>query len=192
MERKRNLETLVIVVLTIAIVVMSVGFASIGRDLEINGSANVSASSWNVAFNTESYVATTGSNAITPAQDDLNVSNTSITYNVDFTQPGQFYEFKIDVENNGTFDASLDGITMSTVDSHLKYTVKYNDTEYTQSNTNISGVTLGKNGSDNSTATVTVRVEYKMPETESEILGTDLNDVELNLTLSYSQNETQS
>jgi hypothetical protein len=52
-----------------------------------------------------------------------------MSYAVTLTNPGDFYEFTINVVNEGTFDATLSSITLtsSTNDPHISYSLKYSD-----------------------------------------------------------------
>ena len=60
MEKKKNTQLFVIAILSVAILVMSVGFASYASTLNINGTATVKASKWSVHYVTDSYAESTG------------------------------------------------------------------------------------------------------------------------------------
>ena len=67
MEKKISYSGLVVVVLAVAVLVMSVGFAVFSTNLSINGTAQVSSSSWQVEFDESSYEETVGS--VSPTSD---------------------------------------------------------------------------------------------------------------------------
>ena len=129
MKKGMNFSVVVIGLLVVAIVAMSIGFASFAQNLNITGNTTVQSTSWNVQFKTDSYSETAGSMTVDTGNRVINA--TSMTYNVTLSKPGEFYEFTIDVENTGTFDAQLEGITMSSLTTEQqKYLVyKINEVE---------------------------------------------------------------
>ena len=126
-----------ILILTIGLLVLSIGFAALAAQLKIDGTINVSKNSWNVHF--ENVDITPGSVTANPVPvtDDDNKNTTEITYTVNFTKPGDFYEFTVDMVNSGTIDAMIDilvnglfetdGETAKTLPSYLESSIKYND-----------------------------------------------------------------
>ena len=98
MERKKNGQIIAIVALAVAIVVMSVGFATYASTLNINGTTTVKANKWSVHFDDSTYDETTGSVAATTHT----ITDTTASYTVTLTKPGDFYEFSVNVINDGT------------------------------------------------------------------------------------------
>lgn len=192
MEKQKHAQTAIIGVLAVAILVMAVGFALYNAELQIGGTANVTAASWNVHFVTSgdgTYALSSGS--VTPSTTPT-VTGTSVsTYNITLAKPGDFYEFTIDVVNEGTIDAKLTGITLSSLDAsaapYVAYTVYYNDTPYTvTTDTSSSNIILTKASGSNATDTVKVRVEYKTPTQENPtLLAESLTGISLTATLNY-------
>lgn len=133
--KKKLASILLVLVLVLGI---SVGYAIIQSTLEINGTAKVKESSFNVTF-TEVNV-TTGSVAINTTAGDSAAhivgtgNNNSIEFNVTLEEPGDFYEFIATVENKGSIDAKLTAApTISSLTAaqavYATYTVTYsNDT----------------------------------------------------------------
>ena len=195
MEKQKHVQTAIIGVLAVAILVMAVGFALYEQNLNIGGTANVTAASWNVHFVTSGtgvYATTTGS--ITPSTPPT-VTGTSVsTYNITLAKPGDYYEFTIDVVNEGTIDAKLNGITLSSLSEaaapYVSYTVYYNDTPYTATtDLSSSNIVLTKASGSNPTDTVKVRVEYKTPtSTNPTLLSQSLENISLTATLHYVDN----
>lgn len=185
MEKKRNGQLAVILVLAVAILFMSVGFAAYSTTLNINGTATVKANKWSVHFVDTSYAETTGSVAAT----NHTISDTSATYTVTLTKPGDFYEFSIDVINDGSFDAVLKSITMSTLSAaeakYLTYTLTYDGTAYTASQSGLSLSLPYATGSN--TKTVKVRVSYVQPENSADLPTTEDATVTLTASLGYEQ-----
>ena len=184
MKKSFSLSSVAIVLLTVAVVVMSVGYANFTAKLDINGTANVGASSWSVKFDEGSYDETNGS--VSVAESDRTIVETSMTYEVSLTKPGDFYEFTIDVQNSGTFDANLTGITLTALTEaqkkYLVYEVYYNGTKYTATTENITDVVLASKTS----APVKVKVQYIQPDKASDLPESE-QSIKLDASLSFAQ-----
>ena len=180
MKKSLNASTLSILLLSIAFVVMSVGFAAYAQNLDINGTATVKKAEWKVQFKDSSYVETTKSVAAT----SKTLTNTALTYAITLN-PGEFYESTITVENAGTIAAQLSSITMSSLTAeqqkYLKYSVSYDGTSYTASQTGLSNALAA-----NATASVKVRVEYVFPDDSADLPTEDVT-VTLTAALGYVQ-----
>lgn len=180
MKKSFNASTVSVLLLSIAFVIMSVGFASYSQTLNINGTVTAKKAEWKVQFKTDSYTESTKSVAATTKT----LTTTSLAYTVTLN-PGEFYESTVTVENAGTIAATLNGITLSSLTTeqakYIKYTLTYDGVEYT---TTTSGLTSDLPA--DATKDVKVRVEYIFPD-NSEDLPTE--DVTLTLTanLSYAQ-----
>ena len=190
MKKNINYSSITMLLLVVAVVVMAVGFANFSNNLNIKGTTTVSGASWNVGFVSDSYEESSGSLSV--AEGDRSISNLSMTYKVTLSKPGDFYEFTVDVKNSGTFDASLTGITMTSLteaqSKYLTYKVYYNGTEYTATNSNISNVVLNCTDTEttDNVAKVKVRVEYIQPASADDLPST-AQEIELQATLSYLQ-----
>lgn len=201
MEKQKHVQTAIIGVLAVAILVMAVGFAFAVQDLTIGGTADLTGYTWDVHFKTGSGTGTYAetANSVTPATPPT-VSGTSISsFNVDLEKPGDYYEFTIDVENGGSIEAKLDSITlnMSTttqnvnVSDYVEYTFWYGNDSFTTIGSPISvsssNYVLAKSGQSGNTETVKVKVLYKQPTQNSELLTQDLT-VSISATLHYVDN----
>ena len=188
MRQERGTQTTVIAVLAIAILVMSVGFAAYSQNLNINGTATFSAAKWSVHFDTSSYAETAASTAhptTTPTP-----SSTDLAYTVTLAKPGDKYEFTINVVNEGTMDADLKSITItpspSPVPVYVSHKVNVAGTDYTTTNSSITGVTLAKQtGNTPGTQTVKVTVEYLEPANASDLPQNADQTVTFFVTLGY-------
>ena len=197
MRKEKSIQNVTIIVLAVAILVMSVGFALYSSQLTINGTATFKKSMWNVEFDTSSYSETANS-TITVDQTDTDVfqfGNTSLVYDVTLTAPGEVYEFTVDVYNGGTIDAELSGVTLSksvasgNVGAYVGYTVYYtytdsNSVEHTNTYTaTTSGLAIPLPA--DTSATVTVRVEYVAPNDPAALPTSADVPVTFGLTLDY-------
>ena len=124
-QKKMNI---IYILLLIVLASIGTGYAYIKSNLYINGTANVTAASWDVHF--ENLQVTTGSvTATTPA----NITDdTTVEFSAELAEPNDFYEFTVDVANEGTMDAMIDSFsispTLTTAQAkYLEYTVSYSD-----------------------------------------------------------------
>lgn len=199
MDKKKTTQNIAIIVLGIAIIIMSVGYAAYATTLEINGNATAKAAKWDIHFDNirDEVVPTTpgssGTSSIT--------SSTLVEFDTVLI-PNEKYSFKVDVVNGGTFDAKLDSITgtgyyeikdptntswlatqtpitvtnnagVMYLNDYLKYTVTYDDASHTPLVAGTSGDSLPKKTLPGSTKTLLVTVEYFQPTSEADLPPVD-------------------
>ena len=107
------LSIVIILVLTLTIV-----YASLSTTLNINGNAEVSAANWDI------HLANVQLNSSSATSNTPTISNkTTATFSTTLSKPGDFYEFTIDVVNDGSIDAMIDSITKTPelTDTQKKY-----------------------------------------------------------------------
>lgn len=105
MRSDRSRNTVIIVILLIAILSISVGYAALSQQLTISGTASTGSASWNVNFSSitkNATLTTLGANE----EDTPNVMGTSATFNVSFDYPGARIVYDLIVSNDGTIDAT--------------------------------------------------------------------------------------
>lgn len=182
MRKEKGLQNVVIVVLAIAVLAMSVGFATYTETLNINGTATFTAAKWDVRFNTSSYQEAQNSVAATAH----NVGDKTLTYSVTLAKPGDTYSFTVNVQNYGTIDASLKKVTMTGLTeaqaAYITHSVAIGGQTYTTTTDDITGTVIQGGGSN--TATVTVTVAYNLPANASSLPATD-QEVTLNVSLDF-------
>ena len=184
--RKMNKKTK-IMILALLIAFIGIGYAFLSANLSITGTTNIGAVNWNVEF--QNPAASEGS--VTPSS-DLNIDGDTLSYTIPLDQPGDFYEFTVDVANTGTIDAMISDfvssykidngeetvITSESLPEYLEYSVKYsNDTEIVK-NHELKAQTSEK---------IKVRVALKAnidEQTFQSIIG---KTIELNVKLDYAQ-----
>lgn len=189
MKKTINASAIVIVLLSIAVVAMSFGFAGMVETLTINGDVTVQAASWKVHYKENSLVAGTGT--VTPTVNEL--ADLAWTFKATLAKPDDFYEYTATIENAGTLNAVLNSITLSpalTADQqkYLSYEVTYTPaggtgTKYTAS---ASGLNVALAAED--TATVNVKVTYIAPADEADLPETN-QEISFTASLGYSQAE---
>ena len=166
--------------LFLLILCLGIGFAFLSTQLTITGNTSVSGNKWSVYFNNVQI--TEGSVDASVVPTTTGTTTTSLEYTVSLDKPGDFYEFTVDAVNDGTIDAMIESITMTTVDTdvakYLNYIATYDD-----------GTALVQNDllEAKDIATYKIRVEYK-----KDILASDLNENSINLNLSFGVDYVQS
>ena len=128
-KRKNNIVPIFIGL----IILLGIGYAYLNSGLSINGTANISNASWNVYW--DSVNVTEGSVEDVTTAAHILTGETEVEFNVNFTKPGDFYEFTVGAVNGGTIDAMIDnltkgvyaanGTTPKTLPDYLEYTVSY-------------------------------------------------------------------
>lgn len=187
--KKKNNSLVVILLLLVAFI--SVGYAAISSNLQINGSAIINKQTWDVHFNnvqvSEGSVATTDEDKATIKADE-NGETTLVTYKVTLAEPGDFYEFTVDVENKGTLDAKLNAITMTELTEEEAKVISYT-AEYVDS----SDATVSKNDvlAADATNKVKVKVMYRTDIDAATLNAVSEDGISLDLSygLEYIQNK---
>ena len=171
-NRKNNLILIFIVLLS----VIGIGYALLNTTLSINGTANVSSASWNIYWDNIVLGSNNVTDITTPAT--ISTGKTEVSFNVNFKEPGDTYEFTVDAVNDGSIDGMVNvvtngvyasnGTTPKTLPDYLEYTVTYSD------GVAIEQYQLLKSGERE---TYKVRVHYKEDITASQLPSTSDNYV---------------
>ncbi len=170
--------------LLLLILCISVGYAVLQSDLTINGTAGINNPTWDIHWENVSVTAgsVTGTNVTTPATIDS--SKTTVNYNIKLPKPGDFYEFTVDAVNDGTIDAMIDtidsklnGTTITSLPSYLKYSVTYSDGSSLQANQELKADT---------SETYKVRIEFKKDIDNSQLPST-VQSLNLSFSVVYKQ-----
>lgn len=124
-KRKQNSVHYILFAFFVSI---SIGYAYLTSALDITGSSAVSKNTWDIHF--ENFIVTEGSVETTDGV-KFNDTDTTIDFNVALDLPFQFYEFKVDIINNGTINANLTDFTMTELTEEQKkyfmFNVTYDD-----------------------------------------------------------------
>ena len=113
------------------ILLLGVGYAYLNTSVTVQGAGKVTSSSWDVHFENV-VVDEKSSNSIDGNPLPTIIDDSTVTFNVGLESPGEFYEFSLDVVNNGTIDAMIDDIIVSpelNVDQQkmFRYEIKYDN-----------------------------------------------------------------
>ena len=175
----RKILYMLLAIALISISTLTIVYAALSVTLNITGTADISAASWdvhldNVKLNSKSVTATAPT--IT--------NGTTATFSTSLTTPGDFYEFTIDVVNNGSIDAMVDGVTktptLTTAQAkYLNYIIEYQNGE---------SINTKQLVAKNSFVRLKVRVEYRKDITASD-LPTTSETLNLAFTVNYVQSD---
>ena len=175
--RNKKFLYIVLTIIVISIFTLTVVYAALSTQLTIAGNADVVGSTWDVHL--ANTIVTNGS-----VSDTLpTITNSSnATFNATLNVPGDFYEFTIDVVNDGSIDAMIDSVVktpeLTTEQAkYFNYDVTYHNGE------SITAKQLVNSGSF---VRLKVRLEYKKDLTASD-LPTSAVSLSLGFTLVYSQ-----
>src|SRR5574344_2390879 len=165
-----------IVVISVLLIVMSVGYAAYSVVLNITGSSTISASTWDVHFeNIGAGTASTGHTMATPSTTPtISADKHDVTFAVTLNV-GEEYAFTVDAQNAGTIEAYLDtynvvvdGTTYNSNkwnNNYLSYAAVWTDTGASFA----QGDTLAAGASHN----ITVTVKYSQPDSSTDLPSTD-------------------
>ena len=130
-KRKQQLISILFVLLS----AIGIGFALLRADLKIVGVYKINNAKWDIYFDNiqispASVALSTGDSAPTIAQD-----KTTINYTITLNKPGDYYEFTVDVKNDGDIDAMVESVSFivngnenNPLPTYLQYRVSYLDT----------------------------------------------------------------
>ena len=170
----RNAKGWMYVIFAVLIMCITLGYAYLNTELDINGTTNITSANWNIYWDN----IVLGSNNVTDVTIPATISQglTEVTFNVNFKEPGDTYEFTVDAVNDGSINAMVsvvsngvyatNGTTPKTLPDYLEYTVTYSD-----------GVAIAQNHllEAGETETYKVRVHYKEDISASQLPSTNDN-----------------
>ena len=170
--------SIVLCVILVCVFTLTIAYAALSAVLTISGSAEVVASNWNIHLENARVISGGVSN------NAPSINGNTLSFSAHLDVPGDYYEFVVDVVNDGSIDAMIDSIvvTPTLTDSqkkYLKYEVSYQNGE------DVSTKQVLYSGS---TMPITVRVEYKR-DLEKGDLPTEDTVLNSSLTLVYTQSD---
>ena len=167
-----------IIIVLVLLLIISIGFSVLSSNLNIIGNSLVKSNSWDIHF--ENVQVKEGSvNAPTP---QINASGNQVTFNITLNNIDDYYEFYVDVVNDGTIDGMIDTYTLSQLTSeqqrYLDFYVKYKN-----------GIELEQNQmvKTNQSVTYKVYVGYKKNMDSEDLPDADANNINLSLEVNYVQ-----
>ena len=151
-SKKYYAQNAAIIILALAIIVMSVGYAANSTNLQLKGVTKIQSSKWSVLFENPQTYSTTTIPESQISQFEL-TDSTSLSFDVTMGI-NDTYSFVVDVVNKGTFDAKLNDWTLTAKKSSTQESLGISDDKTTASNSYltysvkwIDGTSLSKNES---------------------------------------------
>ena len=178
-SRDRKTLYMILGIVLISVFSLTIVYAALSVTLNITGNSEVVASSWDIHL--DNIKVTSGSvNGNSPTITSSRTASFSTTLN----NPGDFYEFTIDVVNDGSIDAMIDGVSKTptlteTQGKYLNYIVEYQNGE---------SINTKQLVSKNSFVRLKVRVEFRKDITASD-LPTTSETLNLAFTVNYIQSD---
>ena len=168
---RRNRKSTILLLLGVLVLGLTLGYAYLNTTLNIDGVVNVSSANWNVYWDNIQLGTNNVTTVTTPAT--ISTGKTEVSFNVNFSLPGDTYEFTVDAVNDGSIDAMIDtvttgvyaanGVTQKEMPDYLDFTVTYSDdVELAQNHILRAGTR----------ETYKVRVHYKEDITASQLPST--------------------
>ena len=170
MRRKNriNIQSIFLILL-----ICVIGYAVLRTQLGLIGTNNVNKTVWDIHFENVQVTENSVTATQTPTTDES--TTTEMTYAVTLTQPGDFYEFAVDIVNDGTMDVMIsdlsnsvyasDGTTEISLPTYLRSTL---------TDTDGATVMLDEILPKKTRRTVVVRIEFRR-DINPEDLPTDGN-----------------
>lgn len=162
---KKNKKRNTIMLLILLVCGITIGFAVLTTTLQINGVGLVKGNKWDIHW--ENVDNESGVQAETP---QIDAAKTTVTYEINLVNPGDYYEFTVDAVNKGSIDGEInkietrfyaaDGDSEIELPSYLKYSVTYDDD---------SPLEIGQRLNVNQTKTYKVRIDFKTNVTAEEL-----------------------
>ncbi len=177
--KDRKTLSLVLCLVLVSVFTLTIAYAALNAVLTIQGTAEVVASTWNIYLDNP---------RLSPGSEDIyepTITGTNkVNFNTTLSQPGEFYEFVVDVVNAGDIDAMIASI-IKTPDlteeqaKFLKYEVTYE---------NGTPITTQQTLSKDTTTPIKVRIEYRKDLVASD-LPTAQTVLDMSITLEYTQSD---
>ena len=204
-EEKKKSKKGVIILALLLIVCVSIGYAALTAQLNIDGATKIKGNTWSIDIPNDNFDLTdpactdTTTGVGCPLKDDqqdvggeaevtqepTKVSTpdgeVKVEWAVTLHTPGDYYEFTVDAENDGSVDAKLSEVTVNGIttaqQAYARYSVTYDDG---------SAIGVGDTLAAGTTKTVKVRVEFRSDVANSDLptSDVDLGDSSKKLTVS--------
>lgn len=162
-------KNIILIVLFLAVIGMAIGYAALAQLLNINGTANISAS-WDVKITNITEGTLNGAVSKTAAV--VSGDKLSASFDVDLQYPGASATYLVTIENAGTIDAMLESVTGIDTANVAQ------PTELTYSIDAKANDTLNKGTSKEYTVTVTWADSDVVPITKTKSATITLNYVQ--------------
>lgn len=179
-ELLKNRKTLylTLTIILISVLSLTIVYAALSTVLNITGSSEITASNWDIHLANPSVSSGSVNNNLPT------INGNNLSFNATLSLPGDYYEFTVDVVNDGTIDAMIDSIVKTpelTSDQakYIKYEITYQNGESINTNQTIKS---------KSKTPIKIRIEYRR-DISASALPSQENNLTLKLTLIYVQSD---
>lgn len=118
-----------VIILLILVLSITVGYSTLSSTFRINGVSKITNATWDLHFS--NIKVTEGSVTATKNPTILETDSLVLSYEVNLVIPGDYYEFTVDVVNDGGIDVELESLPRISgaegTEDFVKYTVTYGD-----------------------------------------------------------------
>ena len=207
-NRDKGMKFAVITALVIGVMGVAVGFAAFSTALQIDGSATVNTSSWNVFFASATKDGTSTATVLTEPTITTNDAGKALAklnnWQVTFNEPGQFAKYNIKVTNSGSYEAILDNVNIpknltctgtgdtkatdeTNVCGNLEYTLTYATAQTHSDSTSSAVITEGDKLAAGQSVDLVLTLTYKSFNDETKLPKAAVNVSGLATSLNYTQ-----
>ena len=177
--KDRKVLTLGLCLVAVCVFTLTIAYAALNAVLTISGNARVSAADWDIHLANPKV--TNGS--ATTTVPSIKTSST-VEFSTTLNMPGDFYEFTIDIVNDGSIDAMIENVVktpeLTTAQAKfLNYVITYQNGE---------SITNKQLLAKETSMPIKVRIEYRKDLVASD-LPTGQVVLDLALTLEYTQSD---
>ena len=194
----------VLVALIAMVVVVGVGFAAFTTTLNINGTAKVEASSWNIHFanctggnclKTSNTQAISGIKSTTVVNTEPTLTDTTINnWDVTFKTPGDSVTYAFNVVNDGSFNAKISTFELPTpvctgfgTNADVDAKNVCDNTEYTLKDSNGNDIEVGRTLSAGQSDKMILSLTYKASIKSADLPENDVKISNLGFPIIYTQ-----
>lgn len=176
MTKSKTKRNMYITLAIVTLLLVAIGYALLNSNLSINGNTKLKKNTWDIHFENLEESSDSVNSTISEIDKDMTI-RTSVT----LSKPGDFYEYSVDIANDGSVDGMIDSITGTGLTEeqkkYISYSYKYKDGNYIKSKQILKS---------NTKRTLVVRIEYRKDIASTDLPNED-KEVNLDLNINYIQ-----
>ncbi len=118
MKKEKKNNFLLVIGLLLVVAIISVGYATLSAQLQVNGGASLGGATWRVYFSDDPAdinIVSAETNVTAEPAPSVNTAQDKITWAVNIPNPGDKYEFTFKVVNEGSINAVLASKSIPTI-----------------------------------------------------------------------------
>ena len=187
---RNNYRKILFVTLILLVSSISIGYAFLSANLSINGTGRIADVRWDVHFENPNATANSNITPTTAPSAPASSKLQTISYDVSFSNPGEIYEYTIDIKNGGVLDAMIESFTstykiddgaetsIQSLPSYLDYYITYSDDQAL-----VANEALPHGAKD----TILVHIGLKSNATNEQVQEISGKSIQLKLTVDFDQ-----